>query len=112
MLYRSLLGKTLPVSRVVSLGSFAAASPHRGALSASTIVLPSMQKNANFGSSSVVMAGSPLFVTDLSKQFDLSEIQFVLSEQVCTLFYISLTLFCRSILSSKCLERPKPVHGS
>ncbi len=32
------------------------------------------------------MAGSPLFVTDLSKPFDFSEIQFVLSEQINNIF--------------------------
>jgi len=57
--------------------------PHRSSLADCSFVLPAgPHRNERFGSS-VLMAGSPLFVTDLSKQFDFSEIQFVLSEQVC-----------------------------
>ncbi len=77
MLYRSLLGKGLPLNRL------AAVAPHRGSFAASNVILPVVNNRTSFGPSSVVMAGSPLFVTDLSKPFDFSEIQFVLSEQVC-----------------------------
>ena len=57
--------------------------PHRGSLAASSFVDPARSCENETMRSSVVLAGSPLFVTDLSKQFDFSEIQFVLSEQVC-----------------------------
>jgi hypothetical protein len=83
MLYRSLLGKGLATSRFTAVAQSGGIIPHR--LSASSVCMIDMaKKESTFGSGSkFVMAGSPLFVTDLSKQFDLSEIQFVLSEQVC-----------------------------
>jgi hypothetical protein len=80
MLYRSLLGKGLPMTRLVSV------APHRGSFAASNVVLPSAIHQSSVGPSTVAMAGSPLFVTDLSKPFDFSEIQFVLSEQVCRIY--------------------------
>ncbi len=80
MLYRSLLGKSLPLNRVASL------APHRGSLAAASIIPQAVARNSMVSPASTVMAGSPLFVTDLSKPFDFSEIQFVLSEQINNLF--------------------------
>ena len=82
MLYRSLLGKTLGVNRIVGSSALSSVSPHRTSFAANSLVQLPTGESRGFNGSSVIMAGSPLFVTDLSKQFDLSEIQFVLSEQV------------------------------
>jgi hypothetical protein len=84
MLYRSLLGKNLPLNRLASASSLPSATPHRfGALNTAFSDQTFGETGISTGSK-FVMAGSPLFVTDLSKQFDFSEIQFVLSEQVCS----------------------------
>lgn len=80
MLYRSLLGKGLQLNRIASV------APHRGSMAAASMIPQPSSKNSFVGTSSTVMAGSPLFVTDLSKPFDFSEIQFVLSEQINNLF--------------------------
>ena len=80
MLYRSLLGKGLALNRI------ATAAPHRGSLAVASVIDPVVSRNSFSNSSSALMAGSPLFVTDLSKPFDFSEIQFVLSEQINNLF--------------------------
>ena len=81
MLYRSLLGKRLGAMGIYNTPG--SVLPHRGSLAASAFVDPARSCENGTMRSSVVLAGSPLFVTDLSKQFDFSEIQFVLSEQVC-----------------------------
>jgi hypothetical protein len=80
MLYRSLLGKGLPLYRVTSM------TPHRGSLASVSVVPQSISRNSFVNPSGAIMAGSPLFVTDLSKPFDFSEIQFVLSEQINNIF--------------------------
>lgn len=94
MLYRSLLGKTLPGSKLGLLARPCSIVPHRSPLALDSIV--SLQ-NGSVASSSMpgraLMAGSPLFVTDLSKPFDFSEIQFVLSEQVWSTFFSLCIVF-------------------
>jgi len=106
MLYRSLLGKGLPLNKLAGV------APHRVSFAASNIVLPVANNRTSFDASSVAMAGSPLFVTDLSKPFDLSEIQFVLSEGVCCYNQVIIcNVFPRSIHSSKPLVKQKQVHG-
>ena len=82
MLYRSLLGKNLPLNRALPTTMLQSAIPHRvGGVNTFSMGSGSLDDGLPIGSKFVV-AGSPLFVTDLSKQFDFSEIQFVLSEQV------------------------------
>lgn len=81
MLYRSVLGNKLGAMAIGS--NRLAVLPHRVSMVCPDLIQGfENRRNERFGPS-FLMAGSPLFVTDLSKQFDFSEIQFVLSEQVC-----------------------------
>jgi hypothetical protein len=83
MLHRSLLGKNLPVNMLLRANGASYAIPQRLSNAGLRMFDASSPKFPEENSGKFVMAGSPLFVTDLSKQFDFSEIQFVLSEQVC-----------------------------
>jgi hypothetical protein len=111
MLYRSLLGRS-HLNRVSWLRSSPLIASHPSTIGSAGSIIPACGSKTDSRDFAVVMAGSPLFVTDLSKPFDFSEIQFVLSEQVCSHMYYAHILRLRSMHYSRLSERPKRVPGS
>lgn len=82
MLYRSLLGRAGTFSRLSKVAVPGSMSAHPATMGSASHIPLINSEFSSWNTTAVGVAGSPLFVTDLSKPFDFSEIQFVLSEQV------------------------------
>lgn len=112
MFYRSLLSRGVHLRRLHGAMALSMLPSHPMTFgNVSHISLMNAEKLVP-SSSCVGLAGSPLFVTDLSKPFDFSEIQFVLSEQVCSSPLLNNSVCSRLIQYSKYSVKQKPVHGS